>query len=156
MTPIAATHRRTVGFALVAMQFACLLLQASLALPALARGHIPPSAWLLAAACIALFLWILMHNRLGNFNIQPAPKQDALLVTSGPYRWIRHPMYSALLLGSAALASISAPLAGGLTWIGLALVLWIKAQLEEQWMCEQHAGYRAYMQRSKRFVPWLL
>ena len=156
MTPIAAVHRRALSFSLVALQFACLSLQTALAVPAIALSEIPILAWLLAATCVALFLWILMHNRLGNFNIQPAPKQDALLVTSGPYRWIRHPMYSALLLGSAALASISAPLAGGLTWIGLALVLWIKAQLEEQWMCEQHAGYRAYMQRSKRFVPWLL
>ncbi|NVO05933.1 MAG: isoprenylcysteine carboxylmethyltransferase family protein [Rhodoferax sp.] len=157
MKPFAASQRRALGIALVGLQFACLFLLGALAWPAIAEGHIPALAWILAAACVATFLWILMHNRLGNFNFQPAPKQQGVLVTSGPYHWIRHPMYTALLLGSAALASISEPSwAAWAIWLVLAAILWVKSRLEEQWMAEQHAGYVAYMQHSKRFVPWLL
>jgi protein-S-isoprenylcysteine O-methyltransferase Ste14 len=130
-----------------------MLLLAVLALPTVTRGAIAPASWLLAVASLALSVWILLHNRLGNFNIQPTPKQHGVLVTSGPYRWIRHPMYTTVMLGAAALAVMSEPLAAWLTWICLAGVLWIKSQFEEQWMQEQHPGYAAYMQNSKRFIP---
>jgi protein-S-isoprenylcysteine O-methyltransferase Ste14 len=130
-----------------------MLLLAAGAMPAAARGDIPLTSWVLACTVIALFLWILMHNRLGNFNIQPLPKSEGLLVTTGPYRWIRHPMYTAVMLGAAALAPMGGTLLGWVIWLCLALVLWTKSRFEEQWMQEQHAGYSAYMQSSKRFIP---
>ena len=151
-----AKNRQMLGFILVALQFSGILLLILLASPAAVRGDIPPLSALLVVAAVALFLWILMHNRLGNFNIQPSPKREGMLITSGPYRWVRHPMYSAVLLGGAALAHMGSPLPGWTLWLALALVLWRKAALEEQWMQEQHPGYQAYMQRSKRFIPWVL
>lgn len=36
--------------------------------------------------------WTLLHNRPGNFNSHLEPKASGLLVTSGPYRLMRHPM----------------------------------------------------------------
>src|ERR1700674_366490 len=60
-----------------------------------------PAVALLACA-IALGGWTLSHNRLGNFNIRPEPKTAGRLVTSGPYRFVRHPMYCALMLFAAA------------------------------------------------------
>ena len=146
-------NRKLLGTVLVAMQFACLLLLAALALPAATMGNIPPSSVLAGAASLALALWILMHNRLGNFNIQPIPKPQGALVTTGPYRWVRHPMYTALLLGAAALVPLIGMAFGWGLWCCLALVLWTKSLFEEQWMQELHPGYRAYMLTSKRFVP---
>ena len=58
----------------------------------------PPAIFLLAMS-IVLFAWTIGHNRLGNFSVLPEPRRSARLVTSGPYRWIRHPMYVAVLLG---------------------------------------------------------
>lgn len=144
---------RRLGRVLVALQ---LLLIGGLALwaaPAFLGGRAGPVAWVLAAASAALGLWALGSNRPGNFNIHPAPKVGGRLVQQGPYRWLRHPMYSAVLLGGAAAVAAAG---GWVAWGGLgalALVLGAKARLEERWLLAHHAGYAAYRARTARFVP---
>ncbi|MDP3617063.1 MAG: isoprenylcysteine carboxylmethyltransferase family protein [Rhodoferax sp.] len=141
---------------LVTLQLGLLILQAVLAAnQVLHGGAVAVGAWIAALTSLALAAWTLRHNRLGNFNIRPLPKASGNLVTSGPYRWIRHPMYSSLLLGAAALAGVSEPVFGWLTWSALALVLFTKSTLEERWKGEKHPGYAAYVKQSKRFLPWL-
>jgi hypothetical protein len=68
-------HRN--GMVLVALQFGLLLVLAVMAASRVRRGDVPAAAWLLAASSVALAAWALLHNRLGNFNIRPAPKQMA-------------------------------------------------------------------------------
>lgn len=148
-------ERRRVGSVLVALQFGLLLLTAALAAPRILRGSIPLEAVSLAVASLALAVWTLQHNRLGNFNIRPTPVARGVLVTTGPYRWIRHPMYTSVLMGAGALSWMSNQPAGWISWSALAAVLLIKSALEERWMRDEHPGYAAYARQSKRFVPWL-
>lgn len=143
------------GTLLVALQFALLLVLAALAVPNVLHGDIPAAAFMLALASVALAAWTLAHNRPGNFNIRPAPKAQGHLITTGPYQWIRHPMYTSVLLGAAALAWTSSPRIGWAAWSALVIVLLLKSTLEERWMREKHPGYAAYLLSSKRFVPWL-
>jgi protein-S-isoprenylcysteine O-methyltransferase Ste14 len=111
--------------------------------------------WLLIAASVALGVYTLLHNRLGNFNIRPEPKATAQLITSGPYGYIRHPMYSTVLLAASAfVVAENIWLKLGL-WIALALVLSTKASFEEQLMSEKFSDYAAYRARSKRFLPFV-
>ncbi|MFC5523681.1 methyltransferase family protein [Polaromonas jejuensis] len=143
------------GTLLVALQFGLLIMLAALAAPNVLHGDIPAGALMMAGISVALIAWALIHNRPGNFNIYPEPKFRGVLVTTGPYRWIRHPMYTSLLLGAAALAWTCNTFIGWGTWSMLAIVLFMKSTLEEQGMRKQHPGYAAYTLRSKRFLPWL-
>jgi protein-S-isoprenylcysteine O-methyltransferase Ste14 len=147
------------GSALVALQFGGMAVIAGLAGPAFLRGAAPVVAWAVGLGAVALGLWALSANRPGNFNIRPIPKPSGQLVQTGPYRWIRHPMYTSILL---------AGLAGGLgaeanhrlvvaaALLGLAAVLWVKAGLEERWMVAHHPAYADYRRVTMRFVPWVV
>jgi len=100
-------------------------------------------------------VWTIQYNRLGNFNIRPELKEGCALITTGPYRLVRHPMYTSVLLMSLGLA-ISTPIY--LEWSSfllLILVLALKAVREEYLWCEENAAYREYMDNSKRFIPFI-
>ena len=111
--------------------------------------------WSAIVAGAALGVFTLAHNRLGNFNIRPEPKASAQLITTGPYRLIRHPMYSALMLAMAAFVIAEQSWLKLGLWCALALVLLAKASLEERLMRERFSEYENYQERTKRFVPWL-
>lgn len=148
-------QREWLGILLVALQFGLLAVLAWLVLPAVLAWTIPGAAWITAVLAVLLALWAFTANRPGNFNIRPLPKQGGVLVTTGPYSWIRHPMYTSFLLGAWALARTAASDEAWLAWWALSLVLWFKSTLEERWMLAQHPGYAHYREQTKRFVPWV-
>lgn len=104
------------------------------------------------ALLLAATLW---YNRPGNFRVLPEPKSDGRLVTAGPYRLIRHPMYTGLLL-----LLLAAALSYGRwpNWLGLgltALALALKAGREERLLASRFPAYRDYAESSWRFVPFV-
>jgi len=147
------------GMLLVAAQFALIGLIGWKAGPFFLALQAPVLAWAVMAASLALAGWALATNRPGNFNIRPVPKADGVLVTAGPYAWVRHPMYSAvLLMGLAGVCGVDIPgrTLMGTVFFGLLAVLWVKAALEERLMLASHPGYAAYRKQTSRFIPWLL
>ena len=135
-----------------------LLVAAQFALIAWLIWPLTPQTWSLPAlallgCAVALGLWTLVHNRPGNFNIRPEPKASGRLVTSGPYRYVRNPMYCALLLFAAAEVAAYADPWKIACWLALALVLLAKAMLEEHGLQAKYAGYAEYAQRVRRFIP---
>jgi protein-S-isoprenylcysteine O-methyltransferase Ste14 len=142
---------RLTSYTLVAIQFACLLAIA-LTGPLVARN---PLLLALEAAAVLLGVWALLAVRIDKLNVTPDPRPDAELVRHGPYRWIRHPMYAALLLGTLALVlDASTPVRWGL-WLVLLIDLLVKLHYEERLLMEHFEGYRVYMAASKRLVPLL-
>jgi protein-S-isoprenylcysteine O-methyltransferase Ste14 len=93
-----------------------------------------------------------------NFNTALHLRDAHTLVTSGPYRYVRHPMYTAIAvfgLGAFVLAPanwlILVP--GVVGFLGLMAV---RVKHEEEVMLERFGeAYRAYMQRTGRFLPRL-
>jgi len=83
----------------------------------------------------------------------PRPRDGAGLVTRGAYRYMRHPIYSGIVLAAFgwALAWLSVP--GFVFGVAVALFFDRKAAREEAWLRECFPEYAAYARRVRRFVP---
>lgn len=139
--------------ALVIAQFALI---AAIALNARMAHPLPVPVGLMAIG-LALGLWALAYNRPGNFNIRPRVKEGARLIVTGPYRFMRHPMYSALILACAGLALNGWPDATGAWSFGALLpVLAAKMGVEERLMAARFPEYRLYATRTARLFPGIL
>lgn len=144
-----------VGKLLVTLQFGLLVVLFGLCLLRVPDQFPGPATYALWFAGITLGLWALRANRPGNFNIRPEPKAQGLLVQSGPYRWVRHPMYSAVLLLAAGASAWLMTLVGLVLWVDLLGVLLAKAYLEEKWLLLRYTEYAKYRQQTWRLVPWI-
>lgn len=151
----AARFQHLMGSALVTLQFGLIIVLAWQSLPAFVAGEAPRAAWIFAVLGTLVGLWALSANRLGNFNIRPAPLAGATLIQHGPYRWIRHPMYTAVMACGIAGAWTSKAWWAWSAVLALMVVLTIKARYEERWMLQTHCGYAAYRQRTRWFLPWI-
>ncbi|HZO85279.1 MAG TPA: isoprenylcysteine carboxylmethyltransferase family protein [Verrucomicrobiae bacterium] len=127
----------------------------------MAWAAVPLPVWLrwtgVGLALIAGSLLVWMFRTLGrNLTDTVVTRKQHTLVTNGPYRWVRHPLYS-----SAALAIIGNSLIAANWFIFVAgclvlLMLVIRTRKEEQNLIAKFGDdYRNYMQRTGRFVPRL-
>ena len=109
----------------------------------------------LALSVLGVFvgLYTLAHNRLGNFGIYPEPIPDACLITTGPYRWVRHPMYASLLLFMLGIALYRHAWPNYLGLALLTLAVLGKIQREETHLHGKFADYAAYVRRTHRLIP---
>jgi protein-S-isoprenylcysteine O-methyltransferase Ste14 len=126
----------------------------------LAWASVTMPAWLrwsgAALAVIALLSFIWIHRSLGsNFSALLKMKDRQTLVTFGPYRWIRHPMYTAFYILHIAAFLLTSNWFIGITWIaGLTAVIALRIQREEAMMIERFGDqYRSYMENTGRFIP---
>ena len=103
-----------------------------------------------------LGIWALLHNKLGNFNIQPKMKEGAVLVTSGIYAYIRHPMYLSVIMMSLALVLSSITLLQSFLCVILVFVLFLKAKREESLWMKENDAYEKYRADTKLFIPFIL
>lgn len=76
------------------------------------------------------------------------------VVDSGPYAFVRHPIYSGMILSLAATAAAKGTVPGVAGFLVLLLGIWIKARLEERWLIAE-LGTDAYGDYRRR-VPMLL
>lgn len=123
---------------------------ASLAFPVWLRW----AGVVLTLAGFALLQWAQVS--LGkSWSDTPRMMKEQVLITSGPYQFIRHPIYTAfiLILGSTLL--ISANWFIGLAWLGMTVLeVASRVGFEESLMLEYFGDqYRDYMQKTGRLLP---
>jgi len=107
-------------------------------------------------AGIMLGIWAVVIMGWHNLNISPLVKRDARLVTKGPYAFIRHPMYSALLLTFWPLIVDRYSLFRLAAGLILTVDLLIKIRYEERLLKKHFAAYESYMRVTKRLIPFVL
>ncbi len=106
----------------------------------------------LAGLVIAVWARIVLG---GNWSSRVTLKEGHELIQHGPYGFVRHPIYSGLLLmilGTAVLVGH----VGGFTAVVICFLgFWIKLRQEEALLTKRLFGYAEYMARTKAFVPFL-
>lgn len=125
----------------------------------MAWSQFPLPAWLrwagagLMLLCVPMIYWVFSSL---DRNVTPTVvvRDQANLVTNGPYRWVRHPLYTVGFLMFVGLSLLAA------TWfIPLVLVLGYfvlasRTNIEERRLIDAFGEeYRGYMQRTGRFFP---
>lgn len=107
---------------------------------------------------VGLCFSIYARHFLGaNWSGSVTVKENHELVRSGPYRWMRHPIYTGLLT-----AILASALAGGqwrdlLAFFVLAVAIWSKLRREERWMTQQFGeAYATYRNEVRALVPFVI
>jgi protein-S-isoprenylcysteine O-methyltransferase Ste14 len=123
------------------------------------NGLIPPALWVqvlgvvLCALGIALAIWARVN--LGtNWGMPMSLKVDPELVTSGPYRFIRHPIYTGVI--TSALGSALVTPAWFIAFVLFLIYFSYSAKKEEQIMIGVFGErYKEYMKHSKMLIPFI-
>jgi protein-S-isoprenylcysteine O-methyltransferase Ste14 len=105
-------------------------------------------------AAVVLMLWARRTFGSRSFHLAADPT-DGGLVTTGPYRFVRHPIYTAvcLFVWAAALGSpsIRTLAFAALTTIGAIMRIFC----EERLLVQRHPEYAAYSHKTKRMIPFV-
>ena len=111
----------------------------------------------LQGLAVVLMLWARVTFGMRSFHATANPTEGGL-VTAGPYKYWRHPIYAAVLLfvWSGLLARGGAPAPLDLALAVLAtLMTAVRIQAEEQLLRASMAAYGAYAAHTKRLIPFV-
>lgn len=98
-----------------------------------------------------IFISILQMKR--SLSPFPSPRKDGALIENGLFKWVRHPIYSGILLSTLSYAIISGSLARLLCTILLFTFFYIKSSYEEGLLEKTYPKYAEYKKRGGRFFP---
>ncbi len=125
-------------------------------------GDYEPRAWtvVLGTIVFAAAMWVFRrtHKELGrNWSISLEIREKHELISSGPYALVRHPMYTSFLLMALGQAFLIPNWVVGLAGLaGFAILFFLRVDKEERMMLEIFGPrYSAYMERTKRLIPYL-
>ena len=106
-------------------------------------------------AGVILGLWAILEMRKSRLNITPLPLNDSVLITTGPYRLLRHPMYLALILVLYPMILPDHYLFSTLVLGVFTVNLILKLLFEERLLQERYTRYGTYKQNTWRLMPWV-
>lgn len=122
-------------------------------------SHLPIPDWLrwlgVGVGILSLPFLAWVQYTLGkHWAISLELQEDHKLVTSGPYRWVRHPMYSVHLVYFFTWVLVSANLLLLINYLLTIILVFTRIPKEEQMLLDQFGDeYRSYMKRTGRLLP---
>ena len=114
---------------------------------------LPGWAWAFFLIGLSLFAWAAVSLGRKNFTIMPEPKAGNELSVHGIYRFIRHPMYTAVLLCGLAVTFGAPSLLRYGALLVCTVVLVLKVRYEERVLSARHADYALRMAGVPRLLP---
>jgi len=118
------------------------------------------SGWIIAcvlfAVSLGLWSWTLAATRSTPPTLAFTGDEPRFMLNAGPYRWIRHPFYSAYLIFWAGTAVATQGVLGWTAVLVLGTVYFVAARHEEGKFARSAlaARYAAYAARTGMFLPW--
>ncbi len=113
-----------------------------------------PIAIIIQLCSLVLMIWARFTFGLRSFHAT-ANTTKGELVTNGPYRWFRHPIYAAIIYFFLATV-ISYPF---IETVGAVILicggLFVRMVLEEKFLNEEYVEYAEYSKRTKRIIPFV-
>lgn len=114
-----------------------------------------PLAIILLIDAIIVGIWAVVSMNLKTISALPDIREEASLTQKGPYKVIRHPMYTAVIEFALGLV------VSDFSWLRLALmllltgVLLVKISLEEKMLVQKYESYLNYKLATKKLIPFL-
>jgi protein-S-isoprenylcysteine O-methyltransferase Ste14 len=100
---------------------------------------------------------IARRTLAGNWSRAVAFKEDHELITTGLYHYVRHPIYTGVLLMILATALSVGTLSAGIGFVIIVLGLWFKLRAEEEILTKHFPKeYLAYKDRTKALIPYVV
>ena len=106
----------------------------------------------LIGVLLALIALISLNKHLSPW---PHPKSDSQLIRQGPYAYIRHPIYTSILLTTFGWSLYAGNGIKLLIALSLAILFYFKARYEESLLTQKFEDYAAYKAESGMFLPFL-
>lgn len=88
-----------------------------------------------------------------NLSPFPSPKKNSTLINKGLYYYVRHPIYTGILLVTFGFACYTASVYKLLVALVLGILLYYKSQYEEKLLHDQFSEYKNYIEQTGRFFP---
>jgi len=111
--------------------------------------------FVLETLSVVLGIWAILAMKLHTLTVLPSVKAGGQLCTSGPYRLIRHPMYTAVLLLLFALLLNNYSTTRLIVFLIVLVDLIVKMNVEEKILKAHYEGYKDYMKGTKRIIPFV-
>lgn len=145
-------HRSVAGWAMVGVQ--ALLFLGIGFWPAAWSPRTDAMLWPSLALVVVGAIGIVASARHLGQALTPLPEPNgAGMVARGLYRWMRHPMYTALVVVCAGVAWGRGVVVAWALVVALAVFFDIKTRVEEKYLLKTYDGYAAYAARTGKFLP---
>jgi len=142
---------------LMTLSLAALLLMVVAVLGLLATNSLlarTPEGIAVQVAALLLIVWARLTFGRRSFHASADPTPGGL-VTTGPYRFIRHPIYTAACLFVWAGVLLNWSVLAGLLGVVLLVGAFVRMLCEERLVVAAYPEYREYARSTKRMVPYV-
>ena len=118
---------------------------------------ISPKPLLVVIQALGLLLgaWAIAAMSRSKLNVTPVPRNGSVLISHGPYRLIRHPMYTSLFLIFYPILITDHSTANLVVFAILTVNMVLKLNYEEKLLHQRFEGYREMAGRTWRLIPWV-